>query len=157
MIMTLADYANRKYDFLALQRDSSSRSGRLDLVLYSDDNAGKICAGPQKLAQRWLLEFLTERGSMPGLPERGCDFMKFVRQGTLKTQLNVTQTFHAANMRIRVTLQNEEYEGMPDDERLDDAELLSVGLLPGYMNLGIAITSRAGDSREILVPVATLP
>jgi hypothetical protein len=60
-------------------------------------------------------------------------------------------------MRIRVTLQDEEYEGMPDDERLDDAELLSVGLLPGYMNLSIGITSRAGDAREILVPIATLP
>jgi hypothetical protein len=155
--MSSADFANRKYDFLALQRSGDARNSRLDLVLYSEDNPGKICAGPQKLAQRWLLEFLTEKGSMPGLPERGCDFMTFVRQGSIKTQLNVTQTFHASNMRIRVTLQNEEYEGMPDDERLDDAELISVGLLPGYMNLSIAITSRVGDSREILVPIATLP
>jgi hypothetical protein len=155
--MSIADFANRKYDFLALQRSDDSRNSRLDLVLYSDDNPGKICAGPQKLAQRWLLEFLTEKGSMIGLPDRGCDFMRFVRQGTIKTQLNVTQTFNASNMRIRVTLQDEEYEGMPDDERLDDAELLSVGLLPGYMNLSIGITSRAGDAREILVPIATLP
>jgi hypothetical protein len=155
--MSIADFANRKYDFLALQRSDDSRNSRLDLVLYSDDNPGKICAGPQKLAQRWLLEFLTEKGSLIGLPDRGCDFMRFVRQGTIKTQLNVTQTFNASNMRIRVTLQDEEYAGMPDDERLDDAELLSVGLLPGYMNLSIGITSRAGDAREILVPIATLP
>jgi hypothetical protein len=155
--MSLADYANRKYDFLALQREDSPQRGRLELVLYSEDNSGKICAGIQKLTQRWLLEFLTEKGSMPGLPTRGADFMRFVRQGTLRTQLSVTQAFYAANMRIRVTLQEEEYDGMPDDERLSDAALLSVGLLPGYMNLGIAITSLAGDSREILVPVATLP
>ena len=155
--MSIADFANRKYDFLALQRSNDRRNSRLDLVLYSNDNPGKICAGPQKLAQRWLLEFLTEKGSMLGLPDRGCDFMRFVRQGTIKTQLNVTQTFNASNMRIRVTLQDEEYEGMPDDERLDDAELLSVGLLPGYMNLSIAITSRSGDASEILVPIATLP
>ena len=155
--MSLADYANRKYDVLALQNASTAKESRLDLVLYGADNAGKICAGIQKLAQRWLLEFLTEKGSMPGLPDRGCTFMTFVRRGVVKTQLNVTQTFNASNMRIRVTLQGEEYDGMPDDERLDDAELLSVGLLPGYMNLSIAITSLAGDAREILVPVATLP
>lgn len=155
--MSLADYANRKYDVLALQRQGASRSGRQDLVLYSEDNSGKICAGVQKLAQRWLLEFLTELGSMPGLPDRGCDFMTFVRQGTIKTQLNVTQTFHASNIRIRVTLQDEEYDGMPDDERLDDVELVSVGLLPGYMNLGISIRSLAGDSRDILLPISTLP
>jgi hypothetical protein len=155
--MGLQDFAERKYDFLALQNVNTLRESKLGLVLYDEDNSGKICAGIQKLAQRWALEFLTEKGSMPGLPARGSDFMTLLRQGMLRTQLDVTQSFNAANLRVRVTLQAEEYDGMPDDERFDDAELLSVAILPGYLNMRVMITSLAGDERAVILPVATLP
>lgn len=155
--MSLADFANRKYDYLALQNVNTAKDTQLGLVLYAEDNSGRICTGIQKLAQRWALEFLTEKGSMPGLPDRGSDFMTLVRQGRMRTQLDVTQNFYAANLRLRVTLQNEEYEDMPDDERFDDAELLSVAILPGYLNMRVMITSRAGDERAVILPVATLP
>jgi hypothetical protein len=69
--MALIDYARRKYDFLSLQNVNTARETKLGLALYSEDTAGKLCVGIQKLAQRWLLEFLTEIGSMPGLPTRG--------------------------------------------------------------------------------------
>jgi hypothetical protein len=46
---------------------------------------------------------------------------------------------------------------MPDDERFDDAELLSVAILPGYLNMRVMITSIAGDERVVILPVATLP
>lgn len=155
--MSLADFANRKYDYLALQNVNTARDNKLGLVLYDEDNNGRICVGIQKLAQRWTLEFLTERGSMPGLPARGTDFLTLVRQGRLRSQLDVTQNFYAANLRLRVTLQNEEYAGMPDDERFDTAELLSVTILPGYLNMRVMITSIAGDERAVILPVATLP
>ena len=155
--MGLQDFAERKYDFLALQNVNTLRESKLGLVLYDEDNNGKICVGIQKLAQRWTLEFLTEKGSMPGLPNRGSDFMTLLRQGLLRTQLDVTQSFNAASLRTRVTLQTEEYEDMPNDERFDDAELLSVAILPGYLNMRVMITSLAGDERAVILPVATLP
>ena len=65
--MSLADFANRKYDYLALQNVTTGQDTRVGLVLYAEDNSGRICVGIQKLAQRWALEFLTELGSMPGL------------------------------------------------------------------------------------------
>lgn len=155
--MSLADFANRKYDYLALQNVNTNKDTQLGLVLYAEDNSGRICVGIQKLAQRWALEFLTEKGSMPGLPTRGTDFMTLIRQGRLRTQLDVTQNFYAANLRLGVTLQAEEYEDMPDDERFADAELLSVAILPGYLNMRVMITSRVGDARTVILPVATLP
>jgi hypothetical protein len=155
--MSLADYANRKYDLLAFQNVNTLRESKLGLVLYEEDNPGKICVGIQKLAQRWALEFLTEQGSMPGLPDRGCAFMGLVRRGLLRTQLDVTQSFLDAALRIRVTLREEEYVGMPDDEKLDDVELESAAILPGYINLRVMITSLAGDERAVIMPVATLP
>lgn len=155
--MSLADYASRKYDFLALQGVKPRGQAKLELALFSAHTAGKICAGVQKLAQRWLLEFLTEFGSMPGAPERGCTFMTLVRTGRLRTQLDVTQGFYAANLRVRTTLQAEEYSGMPDDERFDDVNLLGVAFYPGYLNLSVQVLSRAGDDKTIILPVETLP
>lgn len=155
--MSLADFANRKYDYLALQNNATGVKDNVALELYEKGNSGRICVGIQKLAQRWALEFLTEKGSMPGLPARGSDFIKLVRQGRLRNQLDVTQSFSDTNLRIRIELQNEEYAGMPDDERFDAAELLSVVVLPGYLNMRVMIKSKAGETREIILPVATLP
>jgi hypothetical protein len=155
--MTLADYANRRYDFLALQNIKPTGNSQLGLSLFADDGVSQICVGVQKLAQRWLLEFLTERGSMPGLPERGTDFMTLVRNGQLRTEAAVIVAFNFAAYTARVNLNSEEDATWPDDERLRDAELLAISFLPGYANIRIAISSRAGTSRTVILPVATLP
>jgi hypothetical protein len=72
-------------------------------------------------------------------------------------------------MNIRRNLQAEETSDMPDDERFADAELLNAAVLPGenvsqnsgttavFLTLGVKITSLAGDSREIILPINTLP
>lgn len=155
--MSLADYAQRKYDCLAFQNVSALGDRQLGMALYNEDTSGQICVGIQKLAQRWTLEFLTEIGSMSGLPARGCNFMLMVRNGSLQTQVDVITAFSAANLFITRSLRNEEYTGMPDDERFDTAELTSVSILPGYMNLHVMISSVAGDSRAVILPVETLP
>lgn len=155
--MPLADYANRKYDYLAFRNSRERGDALLDMALYNETTSGQICTGAQKLAQRWTLEFLTETGSMPGLPDRGCSFMTLVRAGALRTQPDVVAAFSTANLYITRNLTNEEPVTMPDDERFAVAELLSVALLPGYLNLHVMITSRAGDSRKVVLPVETLP
>jgi hypothetical protein len=155
--MALSDYANRRYDFLALQNISRERETRLGLELFDSDGRGQICVGVQKLAQRWLLEFLTELGSMPGLPARGCNFMTLVRQGRLRSQSSVVSAFNFAAYDVRVALATEEDDTWPNDERISDAVLLSVAFLPGYANLRVNIVSRAGTTRAIILPVATLP
>ena len=94
---------------------------------------------------------------MPGLPLRGSAFMTLVRRGALRTQADVISAFNTADMYISRNLINEEYDAMPNDERFFSAELTSVAILPGYMNLHVMITSRAGDSRAVILPVETLP
>lgn len=155
--MSLTDYAGRKYDYLAFRNVRATGEARLGMALYDGDTSGQICVGIQKLAQRWALEFLTEVGSMPGLPLRGCAFMALVRTGVLRTQADVIAAFNTEDLYITRNLRNEEYEGMPDDERFADAALTSVAILPGYMNLHVMITSRAGDARAVILPVETLP
>jgi hypothetical protein len=155
--MALNDYANRRYDFLALQNVKPTGDNQLGLLLFENDGTSKICVGVQKLAQRWLLEFLTEVGSMPGLPTRGTPFMTQVRTGRLRTTADVVAAFNSSAYTARVTLNKEEDDTWPDDERLSYARLLGVTFFPGYANIKVAIYSRSGNTRSVILPVATLP
>jgi hypothetical protein len=155
--MSLQDYAQRKYDYLGLRNVNPAKEAKLGLELFNTASNGQICVGVQKLAQRWLLEFMTEIGSMPGLPARGCEFMRYVRQGRLRTQLELQALFSDTELDIRRNLQREEYAGMPNDERLNFAELFSSSILPGYLQIRVKINNVLGDTREIIVPVSTLP
>lgn len=155
--MSLQDYATRRYDLLAFEGVKLDKESQLNLLLFSDNNSGQICAGIQKLAQRWLLEFLTERGSMVGKPTRGCDFMRSVRTGRFQNQTDVFYAFAYAETIVRRNLRQEETEETPNDERIDSAAPISISFLPGYAQLRIQINSLAGDSREIILPVSTLP
>lgn len=155
--MSLQDYATRRYDLLAFEGVHPEKESRLNLLLFSNNNSGQICTGIQKLAQRWLLEFMTERGSMVGKPERGCEFMRLVRNGRLSTQTEVFYAFSYAETLVRRNLRDEETDDMPNDERIAGAEPISISFLPGYAQLRIAIQSLAGDTRELILPVSTLP
>jgi hypothetical protein len=46
---------------------------------------------------------------------------------------------------------------MPDDEKLSDADLISVAILPGYINIRVMVESVAGNERAIILPIETLP
>jgi len=155
--MALQDYANRKYDYLAFRNVAPRGDRQLGMFLYDDNDNGQICVGAQKLAQRWALEFLTETGSMPGLPDRGCTFMTRARQGRLRTQADVIAAFNTSGLAITRNLRNEEYADMPLDEQFRSADLLSVAVLPGYTELHVMITSRAETTRSLILPISTLP
>ena len=167
--MALSDYVNRKYDYLGLQNTVGPGDRRLGLELFNKDTSGKITTGAQKLAQRWLLEFMTEIGSMPGLPRRGSSFMRTARTGGFRTPLNVRTEFAVADLNIRNNLRAEETDAMPDDERFGTAEITNVAILPGFdvsqksgttaafLMLGVKITSLAGDAREIVLPIEIVP
>lgn len=167
--MSLQDYAQRRYDYLALQNIKTKGDSLLGLELVNEKTSGKICVGVQKLAQRWLLEFLTETGSMPGKPTRGCNFMRVARTGGFRTRINVATIFASADLTVRRNLKNEEYPDMPADEKFGSAELLTAEVLPGfaadqrsgtsivYLNMSVKITSEAGTDYTIIFPVETLP
>lgn len=157
MTTTIFDYADRVYDFLAFQNVKERGDALLELALFSEKSSGQISTGIQKLTQRWLLEFLTETGSMPGLPERGTEFMTLVRQGRLRTYSSIWTQFTFSSHTAGVNLRREEKTTWPDEERFKRANLLSLAVLPSYASLNIQITSLAGDSRKILLPIQTLP
>lgn len=153
----LIDYKDRSYDFFAFQNVKPEGDNLLEMELFSKLSPGQICTGIQKLTQRWLLEFLTEAGSMPGLPARGTNFMTLVRQGRLISYTRIWSEFVFSAYTAGVNLRREEDDTWNPEERYSKANLLSLAVLPGYANLRIEITSQAGVSRKTILPISTLP
>lgn len=159
---TIADYAGRYIDVMAYQGVRTGGDNQLAMSLAATDDGGKICTGAQKLAQRFVLRLFTQRGSMPYRPDEGCDFMTRLLAGQLRTSLDVYAEFGAAVIDIRKSMRVEETDERvtrgitPDPEEImTSAELTGVRVTPGNVVMQITITSRAGTSRKIILPIAT--
>ena len=151
------DYSNRKVDVLALDGAFNDGTFQLDQKIYA--NGGKVCAGIQKLAQRWLIEFLTPLGSIPYLTGRGCDFINKVRSGRIRSEVDATMAFNFARDKVATSLKKEDSEGTyPDDEKYSEAVLLGIQVVAGSkLSLSVRIDSVAVDKRVFVVPLDVVP
>lgn len=154
---TPADYAGRTVDLLVLQGAMATGEVRLQQTLALPGSGGAVCAGIQKLAQRWTMEFLTPTGSMPYQSDRGCDFLTRVRQGSLRTEADVVLEFGLAQAQVTPNLVNEETTDMPADERFAGAALDSVTVGINSLSLQVTVSSLAGTSRPVLLPISVVP
>lgn len=150
-------YVNRTADILAYQVDPSDGMQEAVQSLTGDgQHSGKITTGVQKLAQRFLLELLTERGSMPYNPERGCGFLTDARRGVFQSQLDVFTSFSSALVDIRRNLRLEELASDPEDEKYASAEITQVIFSPGFAAVYVKISSVAGSTRTVIAPLDTV-
>jgi hypothetical protein len=147
----------RIYDVLALQGAKPMGEVRLEQILFTEAAAGQLCTGVQKLAQRFVLELLTEKGSMLYLPGRGTTFMIQFRQGYLRTETDVFIAFNLALNDLELSLTAEELATDPDDERYALATLDSVSILSGTIVMHVTLRSLAGTSRKVIMPISTTP
>lgn len=155
---TALDYLNRKFDVLAFRGAEPRGEVQLNQSLFGADVGGEVCTGAQKLAQRWALEFLTVRGSMGfHLAARGSDFLRWARQGRLRTEYDVQAYFNFTAQQVRISLLNEETESMNPEERLRRATLLRIVLFGDSLELYVNITSLAGDTRQVILPIPLTP
>jgi len=151
---TAADYQNRTFDLLAFTGWQSRGTNLLTQQIIPPDS-GEICAGITKLAQRWVLKFLTPLGSMPFLPQQGCNFVNQITGFT--SEFDVTSAFQFAAVMIAQQMLAEEPATLVPDEQYASVSLLGITLQPGQLSLSINIVSQAGDSREVLLPIDLLP
>ena len=150
----MSDYIGRTVDVLAYHGAGPDSEALLYAELATDGTGGEICAGPQKLAQRFLIRFFTIVGSIQYLPAVGCEFMGHLLRGELQTAADVFLAFSQSASDLKTQLQAEESSTDPDDERFSKAELVSVGLGDGLVLLRMRLTTRAGTNAKILLPVA---
>lgn len=153
------DYVGRQFDLLAFRGAEPVGDILLDQTLFGVDAGGEVCTGVQKLAQRWVLHFLTIRGSMKFLPLRGTNFIRDVRQGRLRSESDVQIRFNAAAVQVRLDMQAEENEDMHPEDRLatPGARLLSLTLTREQLQLRVEILSLSGASRRIILPIPFMP
>lgn len=151
--MSISDYLDRTVDVMAYQGVVPSGEALLSPDLITADNGGMVCTGTQKLAQRFLLELLTEKGSIPYQEDRGCEFITDARNGVFRTAADVLASFSAALLDIENNLLEEEADDEPDDEKYASAEVLSVSLATNVAAVTVRVTSVAGSSRKVILPI----
>lgn len=149
----LAPYVGRTIDVLAYAGVQAPGNARLVETLAQPGQGGEIVTGIQKLAQRFLIELFTEKGSLVYLPDRGNDFITAARQGYLRTQLDALTLLSAALIDIQHNLQGEETGSEPLDEQFASAAASGLIVTPGKLTMTITIASKAGSSWTFIQPI----
>lgn len=155
--MSIADFAGRLYDVAAFRGAEPAGDTLLTPSLLDDLSGGEVVVGVAKLAQWFLVELQTEKGTVPHDATRGTSFLAELRGGRLRSETDVFASFSFAVGDLQTIARSIESTADPADERFAAATLLAVAILPGYARLTIAVKSRAGSTRRVILPVQTLP
>ena len=147
------DYAGRTVDLLAFDDARPSGDTLLTQLMVKEGQSGALITGIEKLVQRFLLELLTELGSLDYLQGRGTLFMTALRAGVVRTSQDLFSNFSSAEVDIRNNLRQEEELTDPDDERYGTSALLTASLFGDTATLTIRIDSVAGESRTVIYPL----
>ncbi len=124
-----------------------------DMKLFADGSDNDCVEGLALLAQRFLLELLTERGSMYYLPKRGCDFIARLRKA--KTEFDIIVAFAAARAQLKRNLRNDEKE-LPLDACYKSASVGQMSISNSEIVLEFVVRSRSNETITITTPVLKL-
>lgn len=153
---TAIDYIGRSFDFLAFQVILPAYRGRENLLiqeLTTSDGMGAIIAGVQKAVQRFLIVFLTKKGSVVSAPDEGTTFMIEAQQGLWRTVADVEQAFYSARLDAVRQITSIETDADPLDERFGDVVLNGVTLNGDSVSISITYTTLDGFSYTYLTPL----
>jgi hypothetical protein len=155
---TIADYAGRTVDVFAFDGVLEQGESLLTHELFDSEQSGLVCTGIQKLAQRFILELLTDKGSMQGKPENGTGLLRAYRQGIVRSEMDAAQEWAFAVNEAMANMRAEEADTDPDDERISSVELNSVAFSQGIKVAYYAkLISVAGTSRKVILPLPIVP
>ena len=147
------DYTGRLVDSLICQGLNFSGESNLPVQLLFGDNE-RIISGVQKMIQRWIIAFMTKRGTVQANSTFGTEFMRNLERGYIVTDADVQAEFldaavmAAESITIALTGQT-----IPEDEQLDSTDLLSFNLQDTSLALRVRITSVAGESTTVMLPI----
>jgi hypothetical protein len=132
-----------------------------DNSAYSDDgrasltkDGGLLLSGSAKLAQRFLIELLTEQGSLTFLPLRGTRMPTRLRARNL-TDFDILAAFAASELEAKNNLVAEDalYPDSPDDEKYLRARANSIVLSQTGAVIVIQVFSVAGSTTTVQLPI----
>lgn len=122
----------------------------------------RICAGMEKVVQRYAKLLLTDLGSVRFDPELGNGLLSSIRRGEVYSEAWVNHLFNEANRNVLNAMKIDDndtasFGPLPDDERIDSAELagLEIDEASASIRIHVRIATLAGESYEYVVPVAS--
>jgi len=145
-------YIERTTDIVAYHGVQLGGERLLSGSLGDANGNGEICTGVIRLGQRFLLELLTQQGSMQFLPERGCRFLTDVYKGYLRNAVDVFASLARAFLVIERNLRAEETADDPSDERYGSATATRVVYKADKIIVYITLASQA-DKPALILPV----
>lgn len=150
---TLNDYIGKTVDIVAFQGSQPRGEVQLQQTFALPGTGGTIATGIVKLGQRFLIEILTERGSLRHRPARGSTFMVEVRSQYIRTATELYAAFARGLLDVRRNLRAEESDSDPLDEQYGGAEIVSIELQAGNAKVFVAVRSRDPAAVAVL-PIA---
>ncbi len=136
---------------LSLFQTNSEGSTVQELAI--PESNGTTSIGEDLLAQRFVLELLTDSGSLIYVPNRGTNFIKSMRYGVLNTW-EIMGAFSSALLTIRKNFKEDETDDDPPEEKFAGASLDSVTLSGDSAFLEITITNEAGSANKVYLPLS---
>lgn len=149
--MTTTNYVGRTIDlFVATGADFTGVDAP---IVYGFGDRCNVITGVQKLVQRWMYVFFTRKGTVLGDDELGTDFLAEVQNGNVRDEASFKASFNAAARTTGEYLANTVTDDTPSDERLVDAELTGLTLIPGLNRMFVKLTTKAGTQLQIVTPL----
>ncbi len=152
-LASIKDYVGRTVDISAYQGVRPVGDVQLSATLALPGEGGRIVTGPQKVAQRFLVELLKEVASMRFRPAEGTTFLTEARVGAFRTHSDVFGAFRRGVAMAKPLIQRQELDTDPDDERFVDAVIISIAVIPGEAVITAELVTRAGRDRTYIFPL----
>ena len=149
--MATRDYTGRSVDLFVMQ--GAEESGMRLISPGFSSGGGEVTTGVQKAAQMFTVLFLTEKGTVAHDPEYGTNFLATARRSNAIDSM-IKIAFREAVQDILDQQSRYRQTDDPDDELIASIELLGLASPdPTQMILTIYITTIAGTTREVILPV----
>lgn len=147
------DYSGRLKDMHIFQGVNPSETA---IIRPSFGKISNYCTGVQKLVQRYAISLLTELGSQSNYPIFGSDLIATLSGATNAISLpDFYHLFNFANASVVQTFKDYQrvQSGLPDDEKLVSATLLSVNVVNNRVSLRIQIKTANNSAFPFILPL----
>lgn len=152
---TSSNYIGRRKDISILQYpDASGVEAQTVFPVFGKTT--RMCAGVQKLVQKYAIILLTNINSQENFPTFGADFLYPLQAGISPVDnLQATQIFKLASYNAVNTLKRYQIDNpdIPADETILAAELTNISVYGGAVSFEVTIRTEAGDAIDFVVPI----
>ncbi len=108
-----------------------------------DTFAPRGVRGPEKVANRVVYALLTRRGTVPGRPEAGSDFLAAL--DGMRSEFDVYAAFAAAQGQVRTTVEAAQEDDEDGSERYGDVRLTDIKFSGDAIELTVALIAKDGS------------